>query len=164
MKGKKLLIRLAAVALCIALGAVMMVIGRGHTIYLDNKTLEDYQGQTYKAAHRIVITVDGEELTKLGPRERGMSLCIGQTFRMTLEITQEKGGQPETREITMKLPYNLDGIIVNLPAYLAGLPEEAWMSEFIPAPEPEEPDEEEPGAGDEFGIGEDLGLEGDVIA
>ena len=164
MKGKKLLIRLAAVALCIALGAVMMVIGRGHTIYLDNKTLEDYQGQTYKAAHRIVITVDGEELTKLGPRERGMSLCIGQTFRMTLEITQEKGGQPETREITMKLPYNLDGIIVNLPAYLAGLPEEAWMSEFIPAPEPEEPDEEEPGAGVEFGIGEVLGLEGDVIA
>lgn len=164
MKKKSLFIRLAAVALCFALGAVMMVIGRGHTVYLDNKTLEDYQGQTYKAAQRIVVIVDGEEITKLGPRERGMSLCIGQSFTMTLEITEKKGDQPETREINLKLPYNMDGIIVNLPALLAGLPEEAWMTEFIPAPEPEEPSEEEPDIGDEFGIGGDLELEGDTAA
>ena len=31
--------------------------------------------------------------------------------------------------------------------------------EFIPAPEPEEPDEETPGEGDEFDIGGDLGLD-----
>lgn len=162
MKGRTLLIRLAVLAACVALGAAMMVIGRGHTVYLDNKTLEDYQGQTYKAAHRIVVTVGGEEITKLGPRERGMSTCIGQNFKMTLEITQEKGGQPEIREIDLKLPYGVDGIIVNLPAYLAGLPEDAWMTEFIPTPE-EEP-EEDPNIGDEFGLGDDLGLEGDTIA
>ena len=78
---------------------------------------------------------------------------------MSLEITQEKGGEPETRVIQLDLPYGMDGIIVNLPALLAGLPEEAWMSEFIPAPEPEEPDEEVPGEGDEFDIGGDLGLD-----
>lgn len=159
MKKRQLLMQLAALAVCIALGAAMMVIGRGHTVYLDNKTLEDYQGQTYKAAHKIVVTVDGKELTKLGPRERGMSPCIGQSFEMSLEITQEKGGEPETKVIQLDLPYSIDGIIVNLPALLAGLPEEAWMSEFIPAPEPEEPDEETPGEGDEFDIGGDLGLD-----
>ena len=127
MKKRQLLMQLAALAVCIALGAAMMVIGRGHTVYLDNKTLEDYQGQTYKAAHKIVVTVDGKELTKLGPRERGMSPCIGQSFEMSLEITQEKGGEPETKVIQLDLPYSIDGIIVNLPALLAGLPEEAWM-------------------------------------
>lgn len=155
MKGKTLVIRLAALAVVIAIAATMMVIGRGHTLYFDNKTIEDYQGQEYKAFERVVVTVKDEEAAKLGKRDRGMATWIGQNFQMTLEITREKGGEPEIREISIDLPYNMDGIIINLPAYLAGLPEEAWMSEFIPAPEPEE-DEEDPA------IGDDLGLEGDL--
>ena len=43
----------------------------------------------------------------------------------------------------------------------AGLPEEVWLTEFIPAPE--EPEEEEiPGEGDVFGMEGDLGLEGEL--
>lgn len=160
-----LVIRLAVLAVCVALGAAMMVFGRGHTIYLDNKTLEDYNGQEYKAFERVVITAGGEKPTKLGKRERGMATCIGQSFTMTLEITEKKGDEPVTKEVTLDLPYDLDGIIVNLPAYLAGLPEEAWMTEFIPAPEPEEPDtSEEPGIDGEFGLEGDLtgDLGGDI--
>ena len=131
---RTLLIRLAVVALCIALGATMLVIGRGHTLYFDNKTLEDYEGQTYSAYHKVVVTVKGEEVAKLGKRERGSAIWIGQNFKMTLELTQNKGDEPVIQEFSIKLPYDLDGIIINLPAYLAGLPEEAWLTEFIPAP------------------------------
>ena len=50
----------------------------------------------------------------------------------------------------------MDGIVINLPAYLEGLPQEAWMSEFVPiATESSVEDEEVPG-GDEFEM-EDLG-------
>ena len=50
----------------------------------------------------------------------------------------------------------VDGIVINLPAYLEGLPQEAWMSEFVPiATESSAEDEEVPG-GDEFEM-EDLG-------
>lgn len=165
MKKKALLIRLAAVALCVALGAVMMVVGRGHTIYLDNKTIEDYQGQEYKSFERVNITVPGEdEVIKLAKRERDMATCMGQSFHMTVEVIEKKGDEPRVEEIDLKLPYNMDGIIVNLPALLAGLPEEAWMTEFIPAPEPEDSSEEEPNIGDEFGTGEDMGMEGDAVA
>lgn len=164
MKGKTLLIRLAAVALCVVLGAAMMVVGRGHTIYLDNKTLEDYQGQEYKSFERVNITVPGEdEVIKLAKRERDMATCMGQSFHMTVEVIEKKGDEPRVEEIDLKLPYNMDGIIVNLPALLAGLPEEAWMTEFIPAPEPED-SSEEPNIGDGFGLGEDLGMEGDAVA
>lgn len=156
---RRIFVSLLLVLVLAGVAATMMVIGRGHTLYFDNKTLEDYQGQTYKAAHKVVVTVKGEDVAKLGARERGSAIWIGQNFKMTLEITQEKGGEPETRVIQLDLPYSIDGIIVNLPALLAGLPEEAWMSEFIPAPEPEEPDEETPGEGDEFDIGGDLGLD-----
>lgn len=62
MKGKTLIIRLAVLAVAAALAAVMMVIGRGHTLYFDNKTIEDYQGQEYKAFERVVVTVKGEEV------------------------------------------------------------------------------------------------------
>ena len=155
MRGKTLLIRIAALAVCAALAAAMMVIGRGHTLYFDNKTIEDYQGQEYKAFERVVVTVKGEEVAKLGKRERGMATWIGQNFKMTLEITEKKGEEPRIEEIELTLPYNMDGIIINLPAYLAGLPEEAWLSEFIPAPEPEEP-EEDLDIGENMGLGEDL--------
>ena len=162
-RGKTLIIRLATLAVILAVAAVMMVIGRGHTIYLDNKTIEDYQGQEYKSFERVNITVDGEEVAKLQKRERGMATWIGQNFKMTLEITEKKGDEPRTEEVSIQLPYGVDGIVINLPAYLAGLPEDAWFSEFVPMVE-EEPAEEEPlpGEGDGFGLEGDLGMEGDL--
>ena len=45
MKTKKLIVRLVALLIVIAVAALMFVIGRGHTIYIDNKTLE-YEGET----------------------------------------------------------------------------------------------------------------------
>ena len=156
-KTRRWIFRIAAVVLLVAIAGAMMVIGRGHTVYFDNKTLEDYQGQTYKSFEKVVVTVKGEEVAKLAKRERGMSIWIGQNFKMILEVTREKGGEPEIHEIDLKLPYNVDGIVVNLPALLAGLPEEAWFSEFVPA-ETEAPAEEVPGEGSEF----DLGLDGEL--
>ena len=69
----------------IVLGVIMSIIGRGHTIYLDNKTLE-YEGQTYKAPYKVTVTVDGEQLTKLYDKERGSTTCLGQTFTVTLSL------------------------------------------------------------------------------
>ena len=161
MKSKRrILFSALTVLLLVAIAACMMVIGRGHTVYFDNKTLEDYRGQTYSAFQRVVVSVKGEEVAKLDKRDRGMSIWIGQNFRMTLEITENKGDEPVIKEVSIKLPYNVDGIVINLPAYLAGLPEEAWFSEFVPAVT-EEP-AEEPGTGDDFGLGDDMGLGDDL--
>lgn len=164
---RRKLFALLLVLILAAIAACMMVIGRGHTVYFDNKTIEDYQGQEYKSFEKVVVTVKGEEAAKLAKRERGMTTWIGQNFKMTLEITEKKGDEPRTQEVSIKLPYSVDGIVVNLPAYLAGLPEEAWYSEFVPAVTEEPVDEGVPGEGDEFGLGleGELGLEeglGDV--
>ncbi len=156
MKSKRrILFIILTVLVLAAVAGWMMVIGRGHTVYFDNKTLEGYEGQDYKAFERVVITVRDEKPIKLDKRDRGSAVWIGQNFKMTLEVTEKKGDDPVVKEISLKLPYNMDGIVVNLPALLAGLPEEAWMSEFVPAVT-EEPVEEEPGLDDEFGLGGDL--------
>ena len=160
VKTRRVLFAFLLVLVLVAVAAAMMVIGRGHTVYFDNKTLEDYQGQTYKAFEKVVVTVKDEQVAKLAKRDRGMSIWIGQNFKMILEVTREKGGEPEIHEIDLKLPYSVDGIVINLPALLAELPE------FVPAVT-EEPAEEVPGEGDDFGLGleGELGLEdglGDV--
>ena len=73
-----------------------------------------------------------------------MSTVIGQGFEMNLINTANKGDDPSEVSVKLSLPYGWDGIVVNLPGYLAGLPQEAWMTEFIPAPEPASEEDEEP--------------------
>ena len=144
MNKRRLAFRLGAIALLVVIAACMMVIGRGHTVYVDNKSL-DYNGETFAPYYRATVYVNGERLSKLQPKERTSATNIGQSFSMTLELIKEKGGETETVDIALKLPYNMDGIIVNIPGYMAGLPEEAWMTEFISTPtEAEMQDEEIP--------------------
>ena len=44
-KSTMILIRVLALVLVLALAGAMMIIGRGHTVYFDNKTIE-YEGQS----------------------------------------------------------------------------------------------------------------------
>jgi hypothetical protein len=142
-KTRRLLFRLGTVLILVAICAVMMVIGRGHTVYFDNKKLE-YNGTAYECPYKIKVLVKDEQVANLKAKERGMATTIGQNFAMTLKITQEKGGDEVIETYQLKLPYNMDGIIVNIPGYLAGLPQEAWMSEFISTPSEAEMQEEAP--------------------
>ena len=148
MNKRRLFFCIGAVVILIAIAACMMIIGRGHTVYADNKTLE-YNGETYKAFYRVNVYVGGERISKLAARERGMTTNIGQNFKMTLGLIREKGNDEEMIEVTLKLPYNMDGVIINIPGYLSGLPEDAWLSEFISVPTEEEMAEEEPSAEEE---------------
>ena len=154
MKNKRMLLfQLGTVLVLLIIAGTMMIIGRGHTIYMDNKTME-YNGQTYESFYRVVVLVDGERVGKLADKERAMSPCIGQKFDVTFEVTPEKGTEELVYNVSLSLPYSMDGIIINLPTYLAGLSEDAFLSEFIPAEVETEAEEET--TVDEFGIGGDI--------
>ena len=149
---RKWMFRLGTVLVLIAIAACMMVIGRGHTVYFDNKKL-DYQGQTYDTYRRINVLVNGEQVAKLSAKDRGMASFMGQSFSFDLEITKEKGDDPVTNTYHIKVPYGRDGTVLNLPGLLAGLPEEAYTAEFVPV-EPEPSAEDEEIVTEDFGIGE----------
>ena len=152
-KTRRLLFQIGTILVLLAIAACMMVIGRGHTVYVDNRTLE-YEGVTYESPYKVTIYVGGEQVAKLNAKERGMATTIGQDFEMEFKIMEVKGGD-ETRETyQIKLPRKVDGIVVNIPAYLAGLPEEAWMSEFVPIATESTADTEEVPGGDEFEMDE----------
>ena len=156
MSKKKWIARIGTAAVLLIVAAVMLVIGRGHTVYFDNKTIE-VNGQTYEAFHKVEVFVKGEKVAKLGKRDRGMAETMGQKFEMTLEVTEEKGKDPDTYGVTLNLPYNMDGILINIPAMLNGLTEDDFLSELeIALPEETEESQE----GEEGDLME--GLPGDI--
>ncbi|MCR4909022.1 MAG: hypothetical protein K5985_09325 [Lachnospiraceae bacterium] len=155
-KKRMLLFRLITVLILIAICAVMFVVGRGHTVYFDAKTAE-VNGTEVKPPYKTEIYVNDERVAKLYDGERGMAKWMGQNFKMVVEITDEKGGESHSSAVKLKLPYNMDGIILNIPAMFAGAGQDVYLSEFIPAPEEVEEEEAPSGDGDmmeEFGIGE----------
>ena len=157
---RKILFRVGTVVVLLAIAACMMVIGRGHTLYFDNKKLE-YEGQTYDAIRRINVFVGDEQVAKLSKKERGMATFTGQSFKFNIEVVREKGGDSEFYDFAVNVPYGQDGVVVNLIGMIEGLPQDAWMSEFVPVATEET--EEEPAEGDEFDTGlEDFDVGGDI--
>ena len=153
MKARRLIIRIAAVLVLVVIGVIMSIIGRGHTIYFDNRALE-YQGATTAAPYKITVIVNGEQISKLYDKERCMVTNIGDSLELTVEVMQQKGGSETTETYKLTLPHSIDSVIINLPAYMAGLPEEAYLEEFIPAPSADLDDEEVPNTEDDMGLGD----------
>jgi hypothetical protein len=84
-----------------------------------------------------------------------MADIMGQKLTMTLEITDVEGDQPHAHKVSMSVPYNMDGIMINVPALMQGLPQDAYMSEFIiETPDTGSTDEEI--VTDEFDMGGDM--------
>ena len=130
MSRRTFLFRGGLILALVIIAACMFIVGRGHTVYFDNKAL-DYNGQHAKAPYKIEVWVNDERAAKLYEDERGMADTMGQDFSMIVEITDEKGGDPRTSSVSLKLPYSMDGIVLNIPAMMAGMPPEAYLSEFV---------------------------------
>jgi len=150
---RKWIFRGATLLVILAIAGCMFLVGRGHTVYIDNKALE-YGGESYGALQKVEVWVREERLSKLGKRERTMSTVIGQSFEMKLINTVNKGDEPTEEVVKLSLPYGWDGIVVNVPGYLAGLPQDAWMTEFISAPEPPSEEDEEITTEDDIPMGD----------
>ena len=90
-----------------------------------------------------------------------MATFTGQSFKFNIEVVREKGGDSEFYDFAVKVPYGQDGVVVNLIGMIEGLPQDAWISEFVPVATEET--EEEPAEGDEFDTGlEDFDVGGDI--
>ncbi|MBQ1310747.1 MAG: hypothetical protein IIY55_02775 [Blautia sp.] len=156
MKNRRILVRALAILVIIGIAVCMCIIGRGHTVYFDNKSMTGPDGTEYKAPYRIQVFVNDESVGKIKEGERAMASAMGQEFKAVLHITPEKDAKKVGSAITLKLPYHMDGIIINLPALLNGAPEEVYMEEFIPAPVTETEEDEEV-VTDEFAMPTDEG-------
>ncbi|MBQ4513900.1 MAG: hypothetical protein II969_12970 [Anaerolineaceae bacterium] len=149
---RSLIVKICTVVVILGIAACMFVIGRGHTVYFDAKSIE-YNGETLKPGYRTAIFVNDERVARLEDGDRGMATCIGQNFKFRVEVTPEKGAEAVPYEFSIKLPYNMDGIVLNMPAMIAGAPESVYLSEFVSLAVESSPAEEEI-ITDEFALGD----------
>lgn len=124
---------IGAILLLIGIAVWMLMIGRGHIIYIDNKTIE-YNGTEYKALNLVELSAKGNKSQEAFARDRIQFVCVGQKLKIDYEATMKKTSLPEEGVLEMKIPYSWDAVVINLPAYFAGLPEEVWFTEFIQVP------------------------------
>lgn len=144
---RKILFTAGLIAILIAISIVCFIVGRGHTVYLDNKGIE---GTDYSSYQNVDVYYKGEKVVSLGKAERGAVTLTGQKLDIQFIIKKKKTSEEETLNLTFDLPYDLDGIVINIPAYVEGANQDVYMYEYIPT-RVEEDDEEVPQT-DEFGI------------
>lgn len=138
MKIRKLLFTSAFIAFFILIAIVCFIVGRGHTVYFDNKSLD---GTNYSSYDSIDIIYKGEKVTTLGKAERINLTFTGQKLTISYKSKKTKAAQAEEGELYFNVPYNMDGIVINLPALLDGADESIYMSEYVPAIVIEDEDE-----------------------
>ncbi len=128
---RRLVVRSLLVAGYAALTAAVFVLGKGHTILLDNK---DAEGGAVRAIDGLVISVNGGEEIELYPGDRDKAVVMGQKHRVVVETMDGK-----KTERTITVPIGRDMLLLSIPMLVAG--REPILTPFRPldvAPPPDE--------------------------
>lgn len=148
--------RLGAITLLLIIAIIMLFIGRKHIVYVDNKTFEN-DGASYSAMYKVEVSARNNDNKKLYARERGELVMKGQSTTLHLTITQAKGGSEESIDYKLYVPFGKDAVVINIPALLAGLPQDVWMTDFVSLATPSSSSEADTvDLSDDFGFGDDL--------
>lgn len=131
MKNKSLIYKIILVIILVVICLVMIYIGRGHTLYFDNKSME-INGLNVNPPYKVKVFIKGKEVADLGRDDRGMGIWIGPKAQLVLEITKEKGVAKENIEYDVPLPREYDGVVINLVGLMNAAPYDTYISEFVP--------------------------------
>jgi hypothetical protein len=121
---RRTIVRSVLIAAYVGLMVLVFILGKGHTLLVDNKDVEGMPNVV--AFDDVVVGVDRQETTELTSGDRDMFKVTGQRHRVTMEIM----GQPEKVVKDIVLPLGQDMILVSLPKLAAGI--EPYLEPFKP--------------------------------
>lgn len=131
IKSRRLLVRGVLAVVYAALMALAFVLGKGHTLLLDNKDSED---GSVKAIESFTVSVNGGEPIEFMSGDRDLAKVRAQWHTIKININ----GQIVEKKIT--IPLGLDMALLSIPKLVAGV--EPAVVPFVAANEP--PPAEEP--------------------
>ena len=123
-------VRLAVVVVVILLAVFLYHYGKQHTVYVDNRTIE-IDGVSYKALDWAEVSVDGREAEEYSPRTRREETVIRQKHTIHVVYEDEDFNQFEV-DAEFTVPLNETHVVLSLPALVAGLGEDQYITEFVP--------------------------------
>ncbi|MBN1980328.1 MAG: hypothetical protein JW795_02270 [Chitinivibrionales bacterium] len=132
MITKRVLLRSGGGILITALSIYLFYIGKGHTIIIDNSTVQ-HAGVEIKSVEMAGVSIDGAKAEEIGRAERIMVQTSGPSHRVTVEII---AGKEQGKKISQrfKIPTAWSTVLLSVPMVLSGLPDSAWCTVFV-APE-----------------------------
>lgn len=145
--------QLATVVVILIIAVLMFVIGRQHTILLDNKTIE-HAGTSYPPFSIVTVEVDKEGELELAARDRDKAEVMGQRHKIRVVYTDKFFEEHEVIQ-RFKVPLGQDMVLISLPALVAQLDESVWMQDYFPPTAAVAPQAQEPEPADDLGV--DLG-------
>ena len=111
MRAKRtILFRIGAILLLLVIAGIMMVIGRGHTVYIDNKSI-DYNGQTYTTPYKEVVYVDGEQVVLLNGENVNAYLRTEEVGNMASNTSAQPAVRTKLVELQQALAAKSDVIM-----------------------------------------------------
>lgn len=148
--SRRHLFQLAAIVVMIALAVIMYIIGRQHTVLLDNKTIE-HEGKSYPAFSIVEVEVNKEGKIELAARDRDKADVMGQRHKITVTYTDKFFEEHEVVK-KFKVPIGYDMVLISIPALVADLGQSIWLQQFIPPTAAVAPIVEELPVEDDLGI------------
>ncbi len=120
---RRLAIRAALVALVAGIGAFSMVVGRGHTVVLDDMRPKD---GSYEPVRMLSAKLGRGKAVELSSGVRELVTVTGQSPKLVVDWMD--GSEPVSVELS--IPFKQDFVIVYLPKLKAGT--EPWVEPFFP--------------------------------
>jgi hypothetical protein len=111
---RRLAVRSALIAAYVGLVALVFVVGKGHTILIDNKDAED---GSVGAIDGVMVAVDRQEALELYTGDRDRVVVTGQSHTVTIEDINA-GTKIERR---IRLPIGEEILLLSVPKLAAGL-------------------------------------------
>ena len=111
-KGQRL-VKIGLVIFYLLLMALMFLLGRSHTVLIDNKS--DPNG-AYKAIDGCTISFNGEKPIEMFKGDRDKIMLRGQTHRVKVSFFN---GQEDVIGI-ITIPLFEDAVMVSIPAFVKG--------------------------------------------
>lgn len=113
MKYRTLLIRAGVILFILILAVVMFIIGKSHTILVDNKSIDDYQ-----ALQLVEVQVGKQPILELAARDRDKFDVTGQRHTVRVIYT-DRQWEEHVIERKIVLPLMQDMVMILLPVLVA---------------------------------------------
>jgi hypothetical protein len=124
VRTRRLIVRSLLVLALVGLGAVSLVVGKGHTVVLDN--MRPKAESDPPAPRLVTIRLDGKEPVELTAGVRDLALLMGQSH--TYEVDWLNGQPPQRGEFS--IPFSQEYVLVSIPRLKAG--RDDWIEPFFP--------------------------------
>ena len=123
-------IRLAAIAVIIAFSVFLFLIGRQHTILVDNKTVTANEKE-FQALQVVEVQINKQPFLELAARDRDKFDVVGQKHTVTIMYT-DRNWEEQVVQRSFKVPLMQDMLIISIPA-LVGNPDaeqHIWLENY----------------------------------